>query len=243
MRGVRGRSNGVAYPAKSRRFTAFHKPPIFWKEPDRLDRRSLSEKQIVVMSFDDAMRSTIMRFKGERMGGRGAVILSFFGSVFVALTMYWQWHVTGIALALPFIVFAILGSLAIYAIRLPGGGDALSEKTQRVIIWSSMAEGLGIFIGINVVINLHRPEWQLPVMALVVGLHFLPIAFSASSRRLYALAAAMITSAAVGFVVAAPAGGEIAGIAAAATLWIAACLGVASDLRSKQIVRPAFQRQ
>ena len=181
-------------------------------------------------------------FLGARMSGRGAVILSFFGSVFIALTMYWQWNVTGIALAFPFIVFAILGSLAVYVIRLPGGGDALSKKTQRVIVWSSMAEGLGIFIGIDIVINLHRPEWQLPVMALVVGLHFLPIALSASSRRFYVLGAAMIASAAVGFVVAAPAGGKIAGIAAAAILWTAACLSVAQDLRSKKVFHPAFQR-
>lgn len=177
------------------------------------------------------------------MGGRGAIILSFFGSVFVALTMYWQWHMQGMALAIPFILFAILSSLAVYALRLPGSGNVLSQKTQRVILWSSAAEGIGIFIGSNVVINIHRPEWQLPMMALVVGLHFLPIAFSASSRHLYALGAVLIASAAVGFTVPAPAGGTIAGLAAAATLWIAAGLGVARDLRSNHGFRPALPTQ
>jgi len=38
------------------------------------------------------------------------------------------------------------------------------------------AEGLGIFIGINVVINLGHPELAIPVLALVVGLHFYPLA-------------------------------------------------------------------
>lgn len=38
------------------------------------------------------------------------------------------------------------------------------------------AEGLGIFIAINIVINLHHPELQVPAMALVVGLHFFPLA-------------------------------------------------------------------
>ena len=176
------------------------------------------------------------------MGGRGAVILSFFGSVFVALTMYWQWHITGIALAAPFVVFAIVGSSALYALRLPGDGTALSPRTRQVVMWSSMAEGVGMFIGSNIVINLHRPEWQLPMMALVVGLHFLPIAYSASSRLLYTLGAALIASAIVGFVVAAPVGGTVAGLAAAGILWIAACLGVARDLRSKTAAVPAFRQ-
>jgi hypothetical protein len=38
------------------------------------------------------------------------------------------------------------------------------------------AEILGISIGINVVVNLGYPELTIPVMALVVGLHFYPMA-------------------------------------------------------------------
>ncbi len=38
------------------------------------------------------------------------------------------------------------------------------------------AEGLGIFIGINLVVNLGHPDLAIPVMALVVGLHFFPLA-------------------------------------------------------------------
>ncbi|MDB5091662.1 MAG: hypothetical protein JWR09_5656 [Mucilaginibacter sp.] len=38
------------------------------------------------------------------------------------------------------------------------------------------AEGLLIFIAINIVINLGHPELTIPVIALVVGLHFYPMA-------------------------------------------------------------------
>jgi len=38
------------------------------------------------------------------------------------------------------------------------------------------AEGLGIFIAINIVDNIGHPELQVPVIALVVGLHFFPLA-------------------------------------------------------------------
>jgi len=38
------------------------------------------------------------------------------------------------------------------------------------------AEGLGIFIGINIVVNLGYPDLVIPTLALVVGLHFFPLA-------------------------------------------------------------------
>ncbi|MDB5159115.1 MAG: hypothetical protein JWR50_3822 [Mucilaginibacter sp.] len=38
------------------------------------------------------------------------------------------------------------------------------------------AEGLGIFLGINIVVNMGHPDLTIPVIALVVGLHFYPMA-------------------------------------------------------------------
>lgn len=37
-------------------------------------------------------------------------------------------------------------------------------------------EGIGIFVAVNVVINLHHRELIVPAIALVVGLHFIPLA-------------------------------------------------------------------
>jgi len=75
------------------------------------------------------------------VGAWGAVVMSFFGAVFAALTIYWQWHVSSGTLALPFVVFAIVGLVAAHVIRLPGTGIIPTAKTQRALIWSSMAEG------------------------------------------------------------------------------------------------------
>mgnify|MGYP000650906518 CR=1 FL=1 len=164
----------------------------------------------------------------------GAIIMSFFGSVFASLTMHWQWGFTGIVLVIPFSVFAVIFLLSVCVLRMSGQRNTLSERTRRAIIWSSMAEGVGLFIASTIIANLHRPEWQLPVMALIVGLHFLPIAFAASYRPFYLLAGALIMAAIIGVVTAAPTGGEIAGIMAATSLWIAALLGVARDWKSKK---------
>jgi hypothetical protein len=35
--------------------------------------------------------------------------------------------------------------------------------------------------------NLHHPEWLMPAVALIVGLHFLPIAWAAPFPPFYAL--------------------------------------------------------
>ena len=168
------------------------------------------------------------------MGAWGAVIMSFFGSVFAALTMYWQWGSSGVALTTPFILFAAIGLAAAYVIRVPGSGFAPSEKVERAIMWSSIAEGVGLFLAGNIVMNLHRPELLLPAMALVVGLHFVPIAHAASFRAFYILAAALIVSAVIGFILGAPSGGTVAGFMAAGGLWIAAMLAVRRDWLAKR---------
>ncbi|CAN5231427.1 hypothetical protein BH09BAC6_BH09BAC6_14130 [soil metagenome] len=61
--------------------------------------------------------------------------------------------------------------------KLESEADLLEEK--RTGKWFGIifgAEGLGIFIGINIVNNLGHPELDIPVIAMVVGLHFFPLA-------------------------------------------------------------------
>lgn len=116
------------------------------------------------------------------MGAWGSIIMGFFGAMFASLTLFWQWHVGSARLALPFLLSAVIGLAAAYVIRLPGNGIVLSKRLERVILWSSIGEGVGLFLVSNVVINLHRPGFLLQVMALVVGLHFLPIAMAARFR-------------------------------------------------------------
>jgi len=169
------------------------------------------------------------------MGVRGAVIMSFFGAIFFALTLAWQWQISGVTLAFPFIVFALIASAGLYAIRHGADGGGLSRKVRKAILWSSTAEGIGIFVAVNVLTNLHRPELRLPATALIVGLHFLPIAAAAATRRFYILGAVLIGIAAVGFVLSPPAGGEVAGIASAICLWIAAVFAIARDRHAGQL--------
>jgi len=167
------------------------------------------------------------------MGAWGGIIMSFFGALFAALTLNGSRDVPGWVAFVPFTVFAAVGLAAGYVLRLPGPGISPSQKVSRVIMWSSIAEGIGLFIAANLVTNLHRPEYLLPAMALVVGLHFLPIAWAASFTPFYALGAGLLLASMAGFALAAPIGAEIAGAAAAVCLWLAAVLAVVRDWRTR----------
>ncbi len=55
--------------------------------------------------------------------------------------------------------------------------DAAEKK--RMSKWFGIifgAEGLGIFLAVNIVINLGHPDLIIPVIALIVGVHFYPMA-------------------------------------------------------------------
>lgn len=168
------------------------------------------------------------------MSAWGALIMSFFGAVFVALTLYWQLHLTGAILALPFLGFAAIALAAAVVIRRPGTGITLPQKAEKAILWATIGEGVGLFLAANIVINLHREELLLPAMALVVGLHFLPIGIAAAFRPFLLLGGALILAAVAGFLLGAPLGGEVAGLAAALSLWVASVLAVLRDARAKR---------
>jgi hypothetical protein len=167
------------------------------------------------------------------MGAWGAIIMSFFGALFAALTLAFQFGWTGLALGLPFVLFAAIALAAVMVIRWPGEGIAPSKQAERVILWSSIGEGVGLFVAANLVINLGHREMLLPAMALVVGLHFLPMAHAIPFRPFYGLGTALLAAAAAGFRLAAPTGGAVSGFAGAIALWVAALLAVRRDMQAK----------
>jgi hypothetical protein len=63
------------------------------------------------------------------------------------------------------------------------------KKLRKWFMIIGTAEGLGIFIAINIAVNLHHPELKMPAMALVVGLHFFPLAKVFKRKLFYFLGA------------------------------------------------------
>ena len=93
-------------------------------------------------------------------------------------TNYWFALLVFPIFSVLFIVNAVkLFRVAKYFPKLTSEADiAERKKTGKWFGIIFGAEGLGIFIGINLVVNLGYPDLAIPVMALVVGLHFFPLA-------------------------------------------------------------------
>jgi hypothetical protein len=165
------------------------------------------------------------------MGASGGLIMGFFGTVFAAATLALEFDWRGTSIGVPFAAFAAIA--AIVTIRAPGQRAARSPHAKRVIIWSTIGEGLGLVVAANVVINTGHAEWLLPVTALVVGLHFLPMAHGIPFRPFYWIGSALVLAATIGFALSQTVGGKISGLTAAAALWIAAVVAVRREWKAK----------
>lgn len=170
------------------------------------------------------------------MGANGAIVMSFFGALFAALTLLMQLQETGIAIALPFIAFVLIVAAALIVMRLPGTFTK-PDGSGRVIMWSSVGEGAALFIVNELLINFGRSDLIIPAMALIVGLHFIPIAYWAPFRPLYVLATIMVIAGLAGLLAAQPVGGTIAGFTAAGALTIASITAVLRERSAKQVYR------
>ncbi len=167
------------------------------------------------------------------MGAAGGIIMGFFGAVFALMTLALPLGVTGSALSLPFLVFAAFAMAAGVVIKRPGGRLSRSKQARRVIMWSTIGEVAGLFIAANLAVDLGHRELLLAASALVVGLHFLPMAYGIPFRPFYAVGLALLIAAAIGFALRDPLGSKIAGFSAAAALWTASLLAIRREVKMK----------
>ena len=167
------------------------------------------------------------------MGASGAIIMSFFGAVFASLTLLLQQQWSGPDIGLPFTGFAVIAIAAVLAKRLPGKGFVRPAGSGRVMLWSSIGEGVALSVVVQLAVGLGRSDLILPAMALVVGLHFIPIAYWAPFRQLYALAAVIVLGGIIGLSLYQPAGGTVSGFTAAAALAVASIAAVRREWSAK----------
>ena len=102
-------------------------------------------------------------------------------------------------------------------------------------MWSGIIEGITMLVVINLLNNTGHENVVLPGIVMVVGLHFLPMAFAIPFRPFFVLSAVLIATSLAGFIVQQPTGSIVAGLAAAIALWAASV----AALRRAQTVPPA----
>ena len=147
--------------------------------------------------------------------------MGFFGTAFCSMGVGPVIGWTSPLLLLPITLFAFITMRAVALLRRGTTVQLGTPHADKVIMWSSIGEGIGIFIVVNVLGNLDRRDLILPGIATVVGLHFIPMAYAIPFHAFYAVAAALLIAATAGMLLRQPIGSEVAGIAAAVALWIA----------------------
>jgi hypothetical protein len=93
-------------------------------------------------------------------------------------TVY-QWPLLLFPLASLWFISNAIGLFKLAKFFPPSSSEADIAEGKKMGMWFGIifgAEGLLIFIGVNVVVNLGHADLTLPVIALVVALHFFPMA-------------------------------------------------------------------
>ena len=93
-------------------------------------------------------------------------------------------------------------------------------RRGRLVGIASGIEGLAIFVAVNVLARFGRSEYAVPVIAIIVGLHFLPLARRLPAPFYYVTAALLIVLGICGFAIRRPEQRLlIVSIGAACVLW------------------------
>lgn len=153
------------------------------------------------------------------------------GGIWVLNVFAAIWGAAGIIVGnapvwLAVVPIAISAAALIWARRQPvGTGNPVNgDHIGRVISIATAIEGVAIFLVANVLINLHMETLLMPAIAIIVGLHFLPLArwipVPLYSRTGAGLIAVGVTAACL------PLGSRaiVTGITAAVVLWVSGVL-------------------
>jgi hypothetical protein len=151
------------------------------------------------------------------MGARIALlVLNFFAAL-------WAWiglRLSGVAPSLTLLPFAV-------SIGLLGWGwravaivpAARGSHIGRVVgLWSAV-EVVALLVAANVLEHYHRPDLMVPIGAMIVGLHFFPLARGIPVKLYHATGAGLLVAGVAGLVAPAADRAILAGIGAALVLW------------------------
>jgi len=155
------------------------------------------------------------------MGVRIALVVL---NVFAAL---WAWvglKLSGVAPALTFVPFFVSVALLAWGWRGAGMVPARGRHVGKVVgLWSAI-ELVGLLIAANVLEHYHRPDLMLPIGAIIVGLHFFPLARGIPVKLYHATGAGLLVTGVAGLVAPAADRAIVAGMGAALVLWATALI-------------------
>jgi hypothetical protein len=118
------------------------------------------------------------------------------------------------------------------------------RRIGRVVGIASTIEGLAIFAAFQVLVNVHATDLMLPVTAIIVGLHFIPLARWIPARLYYATGALLILLGAAGFGIGnADQRSLFVGIGAAIILWLTSGVALIRSARETVHTRTRYRER
>lgn len=121
-------------------------------------------------------------------------------------------------------------------VRLKGGPIASAVERKRrgqIIGWSAGLEGLAIFVAVGLLNRFGLSAYAFPAAAVVVGLHFLPLAALLPLRVYYLSALSLVSAGIIGLYVQVADRPFVVGTLSAIVLW-ATCLERLAKASSKK---------
>jgi hypothetical protein len=127
------------------------------------------------------------------MSAEGAMIMSMFAAVWWAVGIGASGHGS-----VPMYAIPVLVTVAIIAAASRRRADTTPVSPEeharrgRLFGVASGVEGLLIFVAVNVLANLKKLDFAAPVIAMIVGLHFVPLARGLPARSYYVTSALLV---------------------------------------------------
>lgn len=161
----------------------------------------------------------------------GALMMGFFATIWWVVSLRAAGHAPALVGAVPVVVAVALWTRFSYRGRqrgaASGAGNAPGNSTERrrgrLVGWASAAVGVAVLVAVNVLANTGHPQAIAPVIVIMVGAHFVPIAHWWPARGYYITGAGLVVVGFVGLLI-----GELStrltlvGVGAAAVLWLTA---------------------
>ena len=164
------------------------------------------------------------------MSADGAIIMSLFAAVWWAVGVRASGHGS-----VPMYVVPLLVTGAIVAVALSRRAGATPESPEerarqgRLVGMASGVEGLLILVAVNVLANIKKLDFAAPVIAIIVGLHFIPLARGLPARSHYVTSVVLVALGIAGFGVPDVRQRILAvSLGAACVLWLTCAVGLRS---------------
>lgn len=137
----------------------------------------------------------------------------------------------GLPLAALFVPIVISVTLIVWGYRATATvSEVRNPKIGRIVgIWSAV-EGVAIFLAINICRNIGAPDAVLPMVAIIVGLHFLPLAHGFPRPLYYATGVGVAMIGAVALLLPGPDRYVFTGSGSAIILWVS-CVAMILSVR------------